>query len=149
MPERDVTRGRAMSENEAQGLDPEAERPDRRTGTRIARALWLPAILTLTATLGYTGVSMWAGDLDGVSGLPFGRAVAGDEGGAARYVTASRASVTSGEALVSLGVAVSEGPGWVKVEVYGAPVPVPKPRLGGREPSRLAPWQGQHRGRDA
>ena len=137
-----------MSENEAQGLGPEAERPDRRTGTRIARALWLPAILTLTATLGYAGVSMWADELDGVTGLAFGRAVAGNAGGAARYITASRDSA-AGEALVSLGVAVSEVPGERTVEVYEAPVPVPKPRLAGREPGRLAPWLPQRRGRDA
>ena len=137
-----------MSENEAQGLDPETERPDRRTGTRIARALWLPAILTLTATLGYAGVSMWADELDGVTGLAFGRAVAGNAGGAAHYITASRDSA-AGEALVSLGVAVSEGPGGVEVEVYGAPVPVPKPRLAGREPGRPAPWLAQRHGRDA
>lgn len=138
-----------MSENEAQGLDLEAERPDRRTGTRIARALWLPAILTLTAALGYAGVSMWADELDGVTGLALGRAVAGDAGGAARYVTASRDSAAPDEASVGLVVAVSGVPGGFKVEVYRAPVPVPKPRLAAREPGRLAPWLAQHRGRDA
>jgi hypothetical protein len=91
---------------------------------------------------------MWADELGGMPGLPLGRAMAENGERAAPYTVAGE-SAPAGAALASVGVTVTEVPGGLLVEVYGAPVPVPKPRLAGREPGRPSPWQAPRRGRDA
>src|SRR3954452_8445178 len=77
----DVTRGRAMSENQAQDAAAETERPDRPRGARVVRTLWIPAFVALAGALGYAGTAMWADEIAGASGLTVGRAMAGPLGG--------------------------------------------------------------------
>src|SRR6478609_7323007 len=60
MPRRDVTRGRAMSENQTQDAAAETERPDRPRGARVVRSLWIPAVVALAGALGYAGTAMWS-----------------------------------------------------------------------------------------
>jgi len=133
-----------MSENQAQDAAAETERPDRPRGARVVRTLWIPAFVALAGALGYAGTAMWADEIAGASGLTVGRAMAGNEGEAARYTVAG-ASAPADAAAINM--TITPVPGGLLVEVYGAPVPKPKPHLAGK--SRLSAWQGQRHGRDA
>ena len=140
-----------MSENQTQDAAAETERPDRPRGARVVRSLWIPAVVALAGALGYAGTAMWSDELGGVPGFPLGRVVAGNGGGAAHYTLAGgpSAAAPARAGLASFAMTVTKMPGGLLVEVYGAPVPKPKPRLADREPGRPAPWQAPRHGRDA
>jgi hypothetical protein len=140
-----------MSENQTQDAAAETERPDRPWGARVVRSLWIPAVVALAGALGYAGTAMWSDELGGVPGFPLGRVVAGNGGGAAHYTVAGgpSAAAPARAGLASFAMTVTKMPGGLLVEVYGAPVPKPKPRLADREPGRPAPWQAPRHGRDA
>jgi hypothetical protein len=152
-----------MREIEA-GAETEAERPDRRTGTRIVRALWLPMVLAVTATIGYAGAAMWADGLGEGAALPLGHALAAgqvaDDSDGAHYWVASQPALVPGDApLPSLTVKVTEIPGGVRIDIRGPAVSVPKPKAVeddprtaalAREPGRALVWQARrHAGRVA